>query len=179
MRVEIGYTYELNDGSVHKCVGKANVLYLFKLSNGFWYEENGQFSGVGYDESINDLDVEALSVKRRSYTSDNPQTWDEMGESEKGALLLAQYESKVIECWIGEEKGWCPIGKGVFYPEGAYRIKPVREVVEMAGCLSKTVKGLWEFDTMTACHEMEADYRITFETVDGKPDCTTIKMGEL
>jgi hypothetical protein len=107
-----------------------------------------------------------------SRATDTPKLWRDMTDAEKGALLLAHHEGKVIQYWDGcffdiefSEPG--------FYDNDAYRVKPepVRSKVEMFG--SKKLKGFG----LTA--GVSTAYRITFETVDGKPDCSTIKMEEL
>ena len=63
-------------------------------------------------------------ISRADQTSDAPKTWGEMTNAEKGALLLAAHEGKVIE-WIGDLKPvkWrmcSAVGK---YNDYAYRIK--------------------------------------------------------
>lgn len=110
--------------------------------------------------------------------SDTPKTWGEMSNVEKGALLLAHHESPGSVEFYNGSVGWeTLVGLG-WLSETAYRIKPEpkRETVALAGLLSATVAGLWEFDTMTSPHKEEADYIITFDTIDGEPDCTSIKM---
>lgn len=95
-----------------------------------------------------------------------PKLWCYMTPEEKGALLLAHHEGKVIEGWLYGDK-W-----KVLSPEwdqhNAYRIKPEAE----------TVEGWW--DGYFHNGEPVRDYyRITFNLIDGEPDTSSIKMETL
>lgn len=108
-------------------------------------------------------------------------TWAEMTPEEKGALLLAHHEGKEIEWATTDEWSLCDFEVFLWGDEFKYRIKPEPKVEEviLAGLQSKTVEGLWEFDTMTAPDTWEATHKITFNLVDGEPDCDSIQMEEL
>ena len=88
---------------------------------------------------------------------DTPKLWRDMTPEEKGALLLAHHEGEVIEFWDGGDE-WNEI-KPRWHHVHAYRIRPEPKVevvtFEHAGC------------------------RFTFDTIDGKPDCDSVKMEEL
>jgi hypothetical protein len=93
---------------------------------------------------------------------------------EKGALLLAHHEGKVIELYntFGLAR-WvdCAYPEDYWNEDIAYRVKPkqVRGVVTIT---SSDVS--WGFMAKALRY-----HRITFETVDGKPDCSTIRMKAL
>jgi hypothetical protein len=95
-----------------------------------------------------------------SRASEAPKTWAEMTPEEKGALLLAHHEGKVIEVY-GGNGWWSPCN--LWADEDAYRIRPepVREVVKLA---------VWRNEG----HFYE-DVG-TIEIVDGIPDCDSINM---
>ena len=63
--------------------------------------------------------------------SDTPKMWHDMTDAEKGALLLAHHEGKVIECWLGggawEQSRYVPGWSG----GNAYRVcsEPLRLTV--------------------------------------------------
>jgi hypothetical protein len=90
-----------------------------------------------------------------------------MTDEERGALLLAHHEGKVIEVHLGGGK-WASKNPG-FSDTGAYRVKPepVRETVTLHGnCDGSTwlnfgKRGSVNFDT----------HRITLDLIDGKPNC--------
>lgn len=93
-----------------------------------------------------------------------------MTPEEKGALLLAHHEGKVIE-----EKSqtfpydWQDSGGDFPLSHYAYRIchEPKVETVELYGRPDiQWVMERCDYDT----------HRITFNLVNGKPDCTSIKM---
>jgi hypothetical protein len=106
-----------------------------------------------------------------------PKTWGEMTDAEKGALLLAHHEGKVIE-WNhrpgdtdfsrSTARGYTP----VWAENHAYRVRPEpkRETVTMTGALQNGFAGI----------KMASDtHRITLDVIDGRPDVGSIKMEEL
>ena len=110
--------------------------------------------------------------------------WGEMTDAEKGALLLAHHEGKVIE-EMAIKKTYQLDVSGVWLnwtgpvkwdDHSAYRIKPEpkRETVTMYGSSRKGMNGTWGMSTvdMQPCDTN----RITFTTKDGEPDCDSIKM---
>lgn len=106
-----------------------------------------------------------------SRASDTPKTWSEMTDEEKGTLLLAHHEGKVIEYRYGVMNEWrnCAGSEPVWEPEALYRIRPEpkRETVRwyVAG---RSMPGALRCNDDT--------HRITFDLIDGKPDCSSIKM---
>lgn len=101
-----------------------------------------------------------------------PTIWRDMTPEEKGALLLAHHEGKVIEHY-GKTHGKWFTSQPVWNFNLAYRIKPQPkvDVVTIYGN-----KNQWEADTV----QSPADtHRITFNTIDGKPDPASIKMTAL
>jgi hypothetical protein len=107
-----------------------------------------------------------------SRASETTKTWSEMTPEEKGALLLAHHEGKVIEVraqladtWsVRENPNWCE--GGIF----RVRHEPVHETIVMFG----------EPGFAFSPDMQDGDnHRITFNLIDGKPDCDSIKMEEL
>ena len=100
----------------------------------------------------------------RAPHGDTPKLWKYMTAEEKGALLLAAHEGKVIEVWEGE---WSKVINVIWYPWNAYRVKPddVRETVV--------------FDSKYYSFKLMEGYRITFETINGEPDLASIRMDKL
>lgn len=112
--------------------------------------------------------------------------WKDMTPEEKGALLLAYHEGKVIEWCYGfcepspfrvngsSDKGGM---EPCWDPKCYYRVKPelvVTEVVINGGATA----GVWGFDSiLSPC--VEDTHKITFNLVDGEPDCNSIKMMKL
>jgi hypothetical protein len=102
-----------------------------------------------------------------------PLTWAEMTPEEKGALLLARHEGKVIEYWQ-EPVGWLDVTTVCSWSDQyAYRVRPepVREVVTMAGYIDRGY-----FHVRSGVNDT---HRITFDLINGKPDCSSIKMEKL
>jgi hypothetical protein len=106
-------------------------------------------------------------------------TWKDMSPEEKGALLLAHHEGKVIEWKPLENKLW-----HVFRQRGplhwddcyCYRVKP-EPVVEEVVMFTKIPSSYWGW-TADGC-AVDRTHKITFNTVDGEPDCSSIKMEKL
>ena len=100
--------------------------------------------------------------------------WKDMTPEEKGALLLAYHEGKVIEysvtgnIWVKSKPSW--------EDTLCYRIKPEpkRETITM---YTGNPVGPWGW-TADGCSE-DRQYLITFDLIDGQPDVTSIKMEKL
>jgi hypothetical protein len=106
-----------------------------------------------------------------SRASETPKLWRDMTPEEKGALLLAHHEGKVIELFGLE---WTKTPFNVFSCWNAYRVRPEpkRETVTFVG---HVFEGKW-------CGMAASDgrgHRITFDLIDGNPDCASIKMEEM
>ena len=108
-------------------------------------------------------------ISRAKY---KPKLWRDMTPEEKGALLLAAHEGKVIEEWTPDIRGvnpqwleWHPQPK--FMLDGrAYRIKLEPKIETVALC--------WRHDVGTVKNKIG-----TINLIDGKPDCASIKMDEV
>ena len=101
----------------------------------------------------------------------NIKKWRDMTAEEKGALLLAAHEGNVIEHDdLTYTDGWEVAGSPTWNENIAYRVKPddVRESIELKGHVRDGIwnEGLWG-------HPL---YRITFDTINGEPDPTSIRM---
>lgn len=90
--------------------------------------------------------------------------WKDMTDAEKGALLLAHLEGKVIESYNETFGIWCIAGEPKWRNDTAYRIcmkpLPEREFVQLN----------WGYNSKVATHI------ISFEINDGKVLCETIRM---
>ena len=107
-----------------------------------------------------------------------PKLWKDMTPEEKGALLLAHHEGEVIECWQWLTNRWLVI-KPSFDDDSAYRVKP-EPVVETRTITSWGTLNQWLRDgDVSRVHESHCKYKITFNLIDGKPDCNSVKMEEI
>jgi hypothetical protein len=96
-----------------------------------------------------------------------------MTHEEKGALLLAKFEGKVIQRSYGG--AWETVDAPFFHGL-AYRIKPEpeRETVTMNAFNGREYH--WSASFQSTSFDT---HRITFDTIDGEPDCSTIRMERL
>lgn len=103
--------------------------------------------------------------------------WKDMTPEGKGALLLASHEGKTLQYWKRGTGGWEDCLSVVIHENECYRVKPepvVKEVVINGGATA----GVWGFDSiLSPC--VEDTHKITFNLVDGVPDCNSIKMIKL
>ena len=104
---------------------------------------------------------------------DTPKLLRDMTDAEIGALVRADNDGKVIEIWVHDE--WSEVDPR-WKPGNAYRVRPEaqrpkRETVTLHGSVTDELWGRDQtgYDT----------YRITFDLIDGKPDCDSIKMEKL
>ena len=103
-----------------------------------------------------------------------PKLWRDMTPEEKGALLLAAHEGSKVEYYASVDHEWLDCGElgARWYGGSAYRIKPQPKV--------ETVELYGRQDVQWVLERCKYDtHRITFQTIDGKPDCASIKMGAL
>ena len=117
---EVGTLKELDvkPGDVVECVngkGYATTGYEYTVSAG--YKVNGYKI-----ESINS------SLFRIISRANTPKLWRDMTDAEKGALLLAFHEGKVIEYWRRGSGGWGSCSSAGIYDNGAYRVRPEPKV---------------------------------------------------
>ena len=103
-------------------------------------------------------------ISRAAYT---PKLWRDMTDVEKGALLLADHDGKVIEVY--DNGKWVKRSFPVWAYEAAYRIRPEPKVEVV------TVRYQKRWVTIMPFYDGYT-HRITFTTIDGKPDCASIKM---
>ncbi len=156
---KIGTLAELNvkPGDVVEFQGGARPIYTIGVSI------YGKLIDVDDGKEL----CEYMPFRIVSRASDKPKLWRDMTPEEKGALLMAHHEGKVIE-WtgsFGSEFDMDSIrGIPVWSNTHAYRIKPEPKV--------ETVH-LMNF------HELAKGYAIVFTVKDGEPDCTSIKMERL
>ena len=103
---------------------------------------------------------------------ENPTLWRDLSDAEKGALLLARHEGKLIEYFNPTHKSWHePLAGWVSFDDmGAYRIEP------------RVVKRMWT-GTVEAgfggTDDLNDTHMITFNTIDGEPDLLSIKMEKI
>jgi len=104
---------------------------------------------------------------------DTPKIWADMTPEEKGELLLADQEGKMIQMF--ENYRWARALTPQWYRWVAYRVEPEpkRETVTMVGY---EIRG-WYFAKKNS--QAVDTHRITFDTIDGEPDCDTICMERL
>jgi len=141
-------------------VGVANFVYTVGIGN----------DGVFVDAADGQRLSGGTNWHLISRASDTPKLWRDMTPEEKGALLLAHHEGKVIEfCNDGE---WDEANTPAWHPDFAYRVSPepkVETVILYGGDHSSWVSYIRDGDS----------HRITFNLIDGKPDCDSVKMEEL
>lgn len=110
-----------------------------------------------------------------SRASDTPKLWRDMTPEEKGALLLAHYEGKVIECWQFGHHFWLEVIDPNFCEDCAYRVKPEPKVEVVTGVYWREFN-----EPRISCMAVTgATHIITFKVIDGEPDCASIKMEKI
>lgn len=125
MTKEVGTLEELDvhPGDVLVCVDAKSR----SLTKGKEYKVNGS-GGVQGDrggEVLTTASLFRIASRASEQDDDTPKTWGEMTDAEKGALLLAHHEGKVIE-WIDPtdtEDDWDEFCVNIGENHMAYRIK--------------------------------------------------------
>lgn len=101
-----------------------------------------------------------------------PKTFGELSDEEKSELVLARYvRGEDIELWVGGD--WLLLHSPEWASEARYRIRPKDPVVETV-----TMHGVnGRFSSAYICRN--DTHKITYNTVDGVIDCSSVKMEEL
>jgi len=107
-----------------------------------------------------------------TFYNEDERPWKDLTDEEKGALLLARHEGKTIQfnpCGIWVNLTW----DFDWIAENSYRVKPEpkRETVELYWARNH--------GATTNRTPLADTHRITFDWIDGKPDCESIRMEEL
>ena len=143
----------------------------------------GDPSGTGFsyvDENLDSLGTQPRFklISRANPDQSEPKQWQHMTPEEKGALLLAEHEGKVIEYFNGKHWHVMP-PHSYWYTYQAYRIKPepVRETVPLYGVVTDDGDVMFRKDVKP--HKIGATLVITYEVEDGEPDCASVKMEKI
>ena len=166
-------------------IGKVGTLAELGVKVGDVVEVFGglrwKIIGIGPDGEylINDPPAKCLSqtlpfriISRANTADETPKTWGEMSDAEKGTLLLAKHEGKVIEYgysgpYFLHEKP----NDGKWVEIYLYRIKPEPVVETVVMYASDKMKGFG------LCRGDKSVHKLTFKKIDGEIDYTTVKMG--
>lgn len=112
--------------------------------------------------------------------SDTPKLWRDMTPEEKGALLLARHEGKVIEYWsVHHEGGWIDIFPQGWFDDKAYRVKP--DQVEAMVYAAAGREGFSMFPLALAKDAPHLSMRISFPSLGGRivPGVYTSEAGHV
>ena len=161
---EVGTLKELDvkPGDVVECVWKP-------IGGVFTVGKTYRMTNKGLECDADSPQLSTVSTFRIiSRASDKPKLWRDMTDAEKGALLLSAHEGKVIEFYSHYVPEWKEVAGNPNWSDNyAYRVRPEPKV--------ETVTiNYWEVAT-----DVLKNHRITFNTIDGKPDCASIKMEAL
>lgn len=172
---ETGTLAELNvkQGDVVECVELSTMANGHYLTVGKHYEINDNLKFIDDEGDPCSGHNNKFRIISRAY--DTSKTWGEMTDAEKGELLLAWQRGKVIQCWQDDDtpEYWADITDPNWNDDCKFRIKPhpQRETVTLYG---GTENGkTWGFYTSGANDQR---WSITFDTIDGTPDLSSIKM---
>ena len=169
--MKVGTLKELNvkPGDVVELIGGSECIYTIDRIAG------GDFYGDATDVPIFDDGYLGRGWKLISRSDDTQKLWRDMTPEEKGALLLAHHEGKEIQAFNILKAGDWSRTNPLWIDDEAYRIKPEPKV-EVVTMDVANYDQEWEFYEHKGTH---ATHRITFNTIDGKPDPASIKIEEL
>lgn len=157
MKLEVGKYYKTRDGRKAGPIAKKlewNPTYPFKGFIGgveLTWTEDGLLCTLG--DSPYDLVEE---------WKDEPKLWKDMTDEEKGALLLAHHEGKIIEYYTKVNPEWVKVYNPPWCDNYAYRVKPGAVIKSDSFGIVRNGCG----------------YNITFITIDGEPDCSSVRMSK-
>lgn len=100
-------------------------------------------------------------------------TWGQMTSEEKGSLLLAYHEGKTIEYYNSFDHSWVVTHAPLFCDGNKHRVKPEPKV-ETTTLNGSTTGKFWGSPSIKS-----DTHKITFDTIDGEPDCSSVKMEKI
>jgi len=168
---KIGTLAELNvqPGDVVK--HEDGSTYEIRMKNGkpaLWCIK-GECKSDGYGVYVSESRQQYRIISR---ATQSPKLWRDMTPEEKGSLLLAARDGKVIE---GAGPDWRPCRNPQWVDYGSYRVKPEPKVetIEMNGYMKGDSAWFGPMSSKSDTHS------ITFNLINGKPDCASVKMEHL
>jgi len=172
--MKTGTLKELNvkPGDVVECVACDQPSFIGDIAT---IRDDGSAKIKGCSGIFDPRLDEAFSRKFRliSRASDAPTLWRDMTDAEKGALLLAAHEGKVVEVWVVDHHAswWGEKAVSYWRDHLAYRVRPEPKLETVT--LHGSCKWNWSFvDGKNGI----PTHRITFDTLDGEPVCDSIRM---
>ena len=164
-------------GDVVECISSSYVNIVTKgyiaIINEFGMIDSQCGNWIGSNGIICDkLDEATFYIISRS--SKTPKMWKDMTADEKGALLLAAHEGKPVES-SANGTGWALDFKVGYGSSLYFRIKSEPKV-ENASLNGGFIENQFVF---MGDEIIDPTHRITFNLIDGKPDCASIKMEEV
>lgn len=102
------------------------------------------------------------------------QPFNTLTAEEKGALMLANHEGKIIEMSLDGGLTWERSYTPLWIGGACYRVRA--DVTEWVSIRSSYPFAGWVSEEYG---NIDDTHRITFQTVNGKPDCNSIRMEEL
>lgn len=171
MKIEITntqYPYTLQNGTIMTVTGKCgdgSVYATVDGGDGFeWLVTADMYIEVSDEPTFDPLD---------------PPAFGELTDAQKVDIMLHEARCGGLEVWHGGSGKWLArsdVGRPIWESEARYRKKPqpVRDTVTLNVDGDGFIEGSVSFaDKGIHTH------RITFDTIDGKPVCDSIKMEEL
>jgi hypothetical protein len=141
--------------------------------------ENPQTYTPGERQAVATYPRASVSPDHAWEVDDTPKPIRDMTDAEIGALVRANNEGKVIESICSEvDSEWDVVVYPAWFQNKSYRVRPEpkRETVESCGSVDRDQDGKPHFFH----YPVEAQtHRITFDLIDGNPDCDSIKMEEM
>ena len=161
MEIEAGKTYVSEDDRVHgPMIELCSNPSVFVAAGSVSHQWDLHGISYAYSSPISNLAGEC----------EKPTLWSDMTDAEKGALLLAKHEEKEIEA-LYDLTGWVSY-QGSFFQDRAYRIKSEPKTITH-DWFGTFVDGFSDMAATNATHILK------FNTINGEPDLSSIKMEKI
>ena len=160
-------------GDVVEFVGETKTRSTIQCyEGGHWYSTKQR---VGGGATLRDCAV--FTIVSRANEPDKPKTWGEMTTGEQNVIAGHHARGGVVEYFNPGEAQWYGIGTPGWKPHYSYRVRiePVRETVT----LTAIIPGIPLIAFCNDGRNVKDTHRITFDSIDGKPDCNSIRMDTL
>jgi hypothetical protein len=163
---ELGY----KAGDTVRCTGSSPYFDMYKTGDIFTLELNnyGSLRAGTCNGSLGDWEL---------VCDPSDLTWGDMTPEQQGALLLAHHQGKTIEIKSHVSDRWIKVKQPMFTQSSyCYRSEVVPVVVHhkrYAGLCKGDLGAIWKGQYS------DAAYELTYDTEDGVPVCSSVKLSKL
>ena len=132
------------------------------------------YADIDWDAAIKKAIANVMIVTDADPDTTPPRTWGELTEAEQNKIAGHYARGGEVEFLWGDNKIWTTAPKPSWEGHVSFRIKPSPVVVDVSINVKPNKHGEWVSDISRS-----GGHEVTFQTIDGKPDWSTLKGADV